>query len=235
MHFLTHTAISIALASTSVFATFCKTYTPIDKEYTQPSDRTFIVSKGIICDSTSGFCKVPIGGYITDGRTLNVTIASPGPIYDTISSVVGFKFNDTATKRVGGESDSRGDPQEWMIQNDTAAYVGFTTNHRCTTGTLSDCDDSAINDVAVEACTPYSIIGDDFSGSFGAIVSDASTVDALKCNPANTTAAKNGNNSVTCSDTSSQLPVGDASRLGGVSMMLLVGSLMVATFVIGGP
>lgn len=167
---------------------------------------------------------------MTDGRTLNITIPSPGPIYDTISSVVGFKFNDTATKWVGGESDSRGDPQEWPIQNGTAAYVGFTANHRCSAGTLSDCDDSSIDNVAVEACTPYSIIDDSFDGTFGAVVSDASTVDALKCNPANTTAAKNGNNSLTCSDTSSQLPVGDASHVGGVSMMLLVGSLMVATF-----
>ncbi|KAH0334442.1 hypothetical protein KCU81_g9458, partial [Aureobasidium melanogenum] len=224
MHFLTHTAISIALASTAVFATSCKTYTPSDKEYTQPSDRTFVVSKGIVCESTTGYCKVPFGGYVTDGRTLNVTISSPGPIYDTISSVVGFKFNDTTTEWVGGAHDLQG------IQNGTAAYVGLTLNHHCTTGTLSDCDDSAINNIAVEACTPYSINGGGgFSGTFAPVVSDASTVDALKCNPANTTQAKNGNNSATCEDASSQLPVGDASRLGGVSMLLLVGSLMVAT------
>ncbi|KAG9664717.1 hypothetical protein KCU64_g492, partial [Aureobasidium melanogenum] len=230
MHFLTHTAISIALASTSVFATSCKTYTTSGEPYTQPSDRTFIASKGVVCESTTGDCRVPIGGYVTDTRTLNVTIASPDPIYDLIGNTVGFKLNDTVTAWVGSESNPEGDPQDWPIQNGTSGYVGFTANHRCTSGTLSDCDDSAIEGVHVEACSPYSLADESISGTFAAIVSDRSSVEALICNPANTTAAKNGNNSVTCSDASSQLPVGDASQLGGGSMTLLVGSLMVATF-----
>ncbi|KAG9765640.1 hypothetical protein KCU73_g350, partial [Aureobasidium melanogenum] len=230
MHFLTHTAISIALASTSVFAASCKTYTPAGQPYTQPSDRTFIVSKGIVCESTTGDCRIPIGGYVTDTRTLNVTIASPDSIYDLIGDTVGFKFNDTVTAWVGGESNSAGDPQDWPIQNGTSGYVGFTANHRCTSGVLSDCDDSAIEDVHVEACAPYSLAAETISGTPAAITTDGSTLDKLTCNPANTTAAKNGDNSNNCTDASSQLPVGDASRFGSVSLMLLVGFLMVATF-----
>ncbi|KAG9605979.1 hypothetical protein KCU77_g484, partial [Aureobasidium melanogenum] len=230
MHFFTHTAISIALASTSVCATSCQTYTQSGQPYTQPSDRTFIVSKGVVCESTTGDCRVPIGGYVTDARTLNVTIASPDSIYDLIGSTVGFKLNKTVTSWVGGESDPQGDPQDWPIANGTSGYVGFTANHRCTSGVMSGCDDSAIEGVHVEACSPYSLADISVSGTFAAIVSDRSSVEALTCNPANTTAAKNGNNSVTCSDASSQLPIGDASRLGGVSMMLLVGSLVIATF-----
>ncbi|KAI4739638.1 hypothetical protein E4T50_09916 [Aureobasidium sp. EXF-12298] len=226
MHFLTHTAISIALASTSVFAASCKTYTPAGQPYTQPSDRTFIVSKGIVCESTTGDCRVPIGGYVTDTRTLNVTIASPDSIYD----LIGDTFNDTITTWVGGESNTAGDPIDWPIQNGTSGYVGFTANHRCTSGTLSDCDESAIEDVHVEACTPYDLADISISGTFAAIATDGSTLDKLTCNPANTTAAKNGNNPNNCTDASSQLPVGDASRFAGVSLMLLVGSLMVATF-----
>lgn len=171
---------------------------------------------------------------MTDTRTLNVTIASPGPIYDRIGDVVGFKFNDTITTWVGGASDSAGDPQLWPIQNGAAGYVGFTANHRCTAGTLSGCDDSALDGVDVEACSPLSF-DSSISGTFQAIVSDRSSVEALTCNPANTTAAKNGNNSNTCSDASSQLPVGDASRFGGVSTILLVGSLGVAVLGFGFP
>ncbi|KAH0276768.1 hypothetical protein KCU91_g3647, partial [Aureobasidium melanogenum] len=230
MHFFTHTAISIALASTSVCASSCQTYTQSGQPYTQPSDRTFIVSKGVVCESTTGDCRVPIGGYVTDTRTLNVTIASPDSIYDLIGSTVGFKLNKTVTSWVGGESDPQGDPQDWPIANGTSGYVGFTANHRCTSGVMSGCDDSAIEGVHVEACSPYSLADESISGTFAAITTDGSTLDALTCSPANTTAAKNGNNPSNCTDASSQIPVGDASCLGGVSMILLVGSLMVATF-----
>ncbi|KAK5999440.1 hypothetical protein QM012_005441 [Aureobasidium pullulans] len=231
MQFSTHTALTIALASTSVLATSCKTYNPSREPYTQPADRTFVVSKGVVCESTTTDCRVPIGGYVTDGRTLNVSIASPGPIYDLIGSTVGYKFNDTITTWVGGES-GPGIPQDWPIENGTSAYVGFTANHRCTSGTLSGCDDSSIDNTAVEACSPYDPV--DISGTFQAIVSDRSAVEALTCNPANTTAAKNGNNSNTCSDTSSQIPISGASRVDGLSTLLLVGSLVVTAFGFGG-
>lgn len=228
MHFLTHTTIAIALTGVSVSAASCKWYTPSVPPYIQPADRTFVVSKGEVCETTTGDCRVPIGGYVTDTRTLNITTASLGPIYDLIGSFVKFKFNDTVTSWIGGQSDAAGDPEEWPIKNDTAAYVGFTANHRCTTGILSDCgDDSALEGVYVEACSPYSQ-DDSLSGTFAAIVSDRSTVEALTCNPANTTAAKNGNNSDTCSDASSQLPISDANRLDGVSTGLLVGTLLIA-------
>lgn len=104
MHLLTQAAIRIALASASVSAASCNWYTPSVPPYTQPSDRTFIVSKGEVCESSTGDCRIPIGGYVTDTRTLNVTTASPGPIYDLIGSLVKLKFNDTVTAWVGGES-----------------------------------------------------------------------------------------------------------------------------------
>ncbi|CAD0111459.1 unnamed protein product [Aureobasidium uvarum] len=187
---------------------------------------TFIVSKGVTCDSTTGDCRVPIGGYVTDTRSLNITISSPDSIYDRIGETVNFKFNDTITAWVGGAS-SPGSPQTWAITNGTSGYVGFTPNHRCAAGTLTGCDDAAVEGIEVEACSPYST-ADGLSGTFAAIVLDRSSVEAFTCNPANTTAAKDGNNSNSCSAADSQPDTGDATRLGSVSMMLLVSALGVA-------
>jgi hypothetical protein len=86
-------------------------------------------------------------------------------------------------------------------------------------------DTAALENVDVEACTPYLLAGE-LSGSVGAIVTDRSSALAVTCNPANTTAAKNGNNSNSCD----AAETGDAETLGGVSMILLVGSLVVAVF-----
>jgi hypothetical protein len=231
MHFLTSTAIGFALSSTLASAASCSSYTPSEDPYTQPALRTFIISKGVVCDSPTSPCRVDIGGYVTDTRTLNLTIDSPDPIYQRISSTVNFGFNETVTQWVGGMS-SPTEPQTWLINNGTAGYVGFTVNHRCTAGKLSGCDDSALENVYVEACTPYIVAGE-LSGTPTAIASDRNVVEALTCNPANTTAAKNGNNSNTCSAADSQTGAGDVVRLGDVSMALLVGSLVVAVFGFG--
>jgi hypothetical protein len=229
MHFLTSTAISFALSSTLVSAASCSSYTPSEEPYTQPALRTFIISKGVICDSTTGPCRVDIGGYVTDTRTLNITLDSPDAIYQRISSTVNFGFNESVTEWVGGMSSPTA-PQTWPIQNGSAGYVGWTANHRCTAGQLSGCDDSALENVYVEACTPY-IVASELSGSIAAIATDKSTAEAVTCNPANSTAAKNGNNSNSCSAADSA--TGDAAGLGHASMALLVGSLVLGVFGFG--
>jgi hypothetical protein len=231
MHFLASTALGFALSSTLASAASCSSYTPSEDPYTQPALRTFIVSKGVICDSTTGPCRVDIGGYVTDTRTLNITLDSPDAIYQRISSTVNFGFNESVTEWVGGMSSPTA-PQTWPIQNGSAGYVGWTANHRCTAGQLSGCDDSALENVFVEACTPY-IVASELSGSIAAIASDRGVVEALTCNPANTTAAKNGNNSNTCSAADSQTGAGASGRLGDASMALLVGSLVLGVFGFG--
>lgn len=81
----------------------------------------------------------------------------------------------------------------------------------------------------MEACTPVFEAGG-LSGTIAAIATDRSTALAVTCNPANTTAAKNGNNSISCD----AAETGDAASLGDVSMALLVGSLIFAVFAFGG-
>jgi hypothetical protein len=224
MHSLTPAAICLALSSTLALATSCSSFTPSQDPYTQPAIRTFVISKGITCDSTTTDCRVDIGGYVTDTRILNITVSDAEAIYRTISSTVDFSFNDTVTTWIGNKA-SNSAPQTWIIPNGSSGYVGFTANHRCTAGKLSGCDTAALENVDVEACTPYLLAGE-LSGSVGAIVTDRSSALAVTCNPANTTAAKNGNNSNSCD----AAETGDAETLGGVSMILLVGSLVVAVF-----
>ncbi|KAI4763048.1 hypothetical protein E4T52_04815 [Aureobasidium sp. EXF-3400] len=224
MHLLTSAAVGIALTSTLVSAASCSSFAPSRDPYTQPALRTFIISKGITCESTTAPCKVDIGGYVTDTRTLNITVdaADTNAIYSTIASNVNFTFNTTTTTPISGI-------QTWPIANGTSGYVGFTTNHRCTAGKLSGCDEEALEGMDVEACTPI-LEGGELSGTIAAIATDRSTALAVTCNPANTTAAKNGNNSNTCD----AAETGDAVRLGDVSMVLFVGSLVVAVFGFGG-
>ncbi|KAI4838102.1 hypothetical protein E4T44_08205 [Aureobasidium sp. EXF-8845] len=228
MYFLTSTAIGFALSSTLASAASCSSYTPSRERYTQPGIRTTIISKGIVCDTN---CRVDIGGYVTDARSLNITVDSSDPIYQLISDVAKLTFNNTVTRWVDLTSSPTA-PQSWPIANGTAGYVGFTANHHCTAGKLSGCDSSALEDVFVEACTPY-IVADELSGTIGAIATDRSTAEAVTCNPANTTAAKNGNFSNSCSATDSQPGTGAAARMGDASMALLVGSLAIAVFGFG--
>jgi hypothetical protein len=223
MHFLTSAAIGFALSSNLAYAASCSSFTPSGELYTQPGIRTTIISKGIVCETN---CRVDIGGYVTDARSLNITVDSPDPIYQRISDVVKLTFNTTVTRWVGLNSSPTA-PQSWPIANNTAGYVGFTSNHHCTAGKLSGCDTSALEDVYVEACTPY-MVADELSGTIAAIATDRSTAEAVTCNPANTTAAKNGNFSNSCS-----AATGAAARLGDVSMTLLIGSLVVAVFGFG--
>jgi hypothetical protein len=226
MHFPTFTAIGFTLSSNLAYAASCSSFTPSGAPYTTEGIRTTIISKGVLCYSTTGPCRVDVGGYVTDGRSLNITVDSPDSIYQRISDVVEFTFNDTVTRWVGLSS-SPTEPQTWQINNGTAGYVGFTANHRCTAGKLSGCDTSALEDVYVEACTPY-MVANELSGTIAAIATDRSTAEAVTCNPANTTAAKDGNFSNSCS-----AATGAAAGLGDVSMTLLVGSLAIAVFGFG--
>lgn len=231
MRSLTSTFITFASLSALASATSCSSYTPSGQAYSQPALRTFIISKGVTCDSTTTPCRVDIGGYVSDGRTLNLTVSDPEDLYKTISAAVDFTFNETTTQFVGGNPDIA-HPSTWQIANGTAGYVGWTANHRCTAGKLSGCDDQALEGVDVEACTPYPQAGE-LSGTIAAIGTDRDTAVALvNCNPANTTEAKQGNYSSSCGTEDEK--TGDASGTKHASMVLLLGALGVACFGFGG-
>lgn len=108
--------------------------------------------------------------------------------------------------------------------------MGWTANHRCTAGKLSGCDDDALENAFVEACTPYSQTGE-LSETVAVIGMDRDTALTVSCNPANTTEAKEGNYTGSC-DTEDE-KTGDASGLKHASMGMLVGALGVACFGFG--
>ncbi|KAG9763610.1 hypothetical protein KCU73_g1341, partial [Aureobasidium melanogenum] len=235
------TAVVFFSCAASALAASCSSFTASQDAYTQPALRTSIISKGVICNSTTNDCRVPIGGYVTDQRTLNITIDSAGPIFESIAAAVEFPFNETVTTWVGASTITS--EQTWPIKSGTSGYIGFTPNHRCTSGRLSGCDSSTLEGSYVEACTPYSIADSQLSGTIAAIVADGSVVETLTCNPANTTAAQNGNSSNSCSSTDSK-PTGSAptssqptnsvpeSRASNmhrdISLALLLGSVVAA-------
>ncbi|KAI5200582.1 hypothetical protein E4T39_05711 [Aureobasidium subglaciale] len=227
MHFLASAAVPLFYSSTALAAS-CSTFTQSGQPYTQPSVRTQIISKGVVCDveTTARGCPVPYGGWVTDERTLNITVADPDSIFERISDTVNFTFNRTVTEWIG--SQDAANPDTAYIKNGTAIYEGYTSAHRCVSGTLSGCDDSELEDTAFEACTPYSNTGNPVSGIIAPITSDRSVVAALTCNPANTTEAKNGNNSNSCTGTEDQTGVGVADGLRGGSLVLLIAAMSVA-------
>jgi hypothetical protein len=225
MHYFLSTIV-IALLSSPVSTTSCSAFDVSNEPYTQPALRTSIISQGLTCNSKSGDCRVPIGGYVTDRRTLNVTISAADAVFQRISDTVGFPFNDTVTTWVGASVVNS--QQTWPLQNNTSGYIGFTPNHRCTSGRLSGCDDSTLEDTYVEACTPYSIADAQLSGSIAAIATDRSVAEGMTCNPANTSAAQNGEFSNSCSTTGSPPEKNTASGLGAASLGLLFCTLFVA-------
>ncbi|KAI5236761.1 hypothetical protein E4T43_08415 [Aureobasidium subglaciale] len=227
MHFPASAAVSLFFSSTALAAS-CSSFTQSGQPYTQPSLRTQIISKGVVCDveTTARGCPVPFGGWVTDERTLNITVADPDSIFERISDTVNFTFNKTVTEWIG--STDAANPDTAYIKNGTAIYEGFTSAHRCVSGTLSGCADSALEDTAIEACTPYSNTGGSLFGTIGPITSDRSAVAALTCNPANTTEAKNGNNSNSCTGTEDQTGMSVANGLRGGSLVLLISAFFVA-------
>ncbi|THV89772.1 hypothetical protein D6D27_06260 [Aureobasidium pullulans] len=217
---------AVLLASRQALAASCSNFTittgNIDDTYTKTSDRSYLISQGINCPSTQN-CTIPIGGYITVGRTLNITTDSADSLFDTIASTVDIPWNKTTTQQVGTEYKSG-----YNVRNGTSVHVNFTPYLRCATGRLSGCDGGDLEDMVVEACTPYSIAGG-LAGDIGPVFTDPEAAAALTCNPSNTTQAMNGNYTGSCdSTTGSGGDTGDASNFGGVSVLLLYGSLLVA-------
>jgi hypothetical protein len=194
-----------------------------DLTCTSISSRSFIISDGIACPSTQN-CTVRYGGWVTDGRTLNISDqASANNIYNTISKVVNLQFVETKTYAVGTNYGT------WFIANGTDAYVGFTPYTICATGRLSGCEGNDLEGQIVEACTLDGIkSGDGLSGVTHEVVTDRETVSSLTCNPSNTTQAKGGNYTGSAGCIASQDVTGAGSTISGVSLALLASSLLVA-------
>lgn len=183
--------------------------------------RGFIISKGITCPSTHN-CSLDTGGWITDGRTLNITDeASSKSIYDTISKVVDLQFDETKTYERPTVRDA------FTIGNGTSAYIIFTPYTICTTGILSGCEGNNLEGQTVEACTLDRVEnGDVLHGLTSPVTTDREIAGELTCNPSNTTQAKNGNYTGNCTDTEDA--TGAGNTLGGASLALLATSLLVA-------
>ncbi|KEQ73367.1 hypothetical protein M436DRAFT_63677 [Aureobasidium namibiae CBS 147.97] len=191
-----------------------------DSTYTSIS-RSFIISKGITCPSSQN-CSLDTGGWVTDGRTLNISDqASAKSIYETISKVVDLDFKEPQTYEVTTIQDA------FKIGNSTSAYVVFTPYTICATGILSDCEGNDLEGQTVEACTlDNAENGDRLNGLTNSVVTDREIAGSLTCNPSNTTQAKNGNYTGSC--TGAEDATGAGSTLGGVSLALLATSLLVA-------
>jgi hypothetical protein len=194
-----------------------------DLTYTSIGGRSYIISKGVACPSTQN-CSLDICGWVTDGRTLNISDqASANSIYDTISKVVDLPFNETQTYQV---ATNRG---AYTITNGTNAYVAFTPYTICATGRLSGCQGNDLEGQTVTACTLDGVkYGDGLNGAINQVVTDRESVERLTCNPSNTTQAKNGNytGSAGCDVTEDATSTG--STVGGISLALLATTLFVA-------
>lgn len=193
----------------------------IDSTFTSISGRSFIISKGVVCPSTQN-CSIDVGGWVTDGRTLNISDqASANAIYKTISKVVNLEFNETQTYEV---ATNRG---AYKINNGTSAYVIFTPYTTCATGRLSECEGNDLEGQIVTACALDGVkYGDGLSGVINPVVTNDELAEKLTCNPSNTTQAKNGNYTGSCVDAEEVTGVG--STLSRVSLTLLATSLLVA-------
>lgn len=194
-----------------------------DLTYTSLSSRSYIISEGVSCSATQN-CSVDIGGYVTEGRTLNISDdASANSIFNTISKVVDLQFNETQTYPVALLR------RTYTIKNGTDGYVGFTPFTICATGRLSGCQDNDLEGQTVTACTlEGEKYGDGLTGVINEVVTDRETVANLTCNPSNTTQAQNGNYTGARGCTGTQDDTGAASTVGGVSLALLSVSLFVA-------
>ncbi|KAG9567398.1 hypothetical protein KCU77_g14222, partial [Aureobasidium melanogenum] len=194
-----------------------------DLTYTSLGSRSYIISEGISCPAAQN-CSVDIGGYVTDGRTLNISDdASADSIFDIISKVVNLQFNETQTYPVAL---NRG---PWTIKNGTDGYVVFTPNTICATGRLSGCQGNNLEGQIVTACAlEGEKYGDGLRGVINEVVTDRETAANLTCNPSNTTQARNGNytGSRGCAGTPDE--TGAASTVERVSLILLFVSMLVA-------
>ncbi|KAI4833550.1 hypothetical protein E4T44_09349 [Aureobasidium sp. EXF-8845] len=193
-----------------------------DLTYTSIGSRSFIISQGVSCPSTQN-CTLIAGGYVTDGSTLNISDqASASSIFKTISGVVNLQFNQTQTYSLGT---NRG---TFTVSNGTSGYVAFTPYTICATGRLSGCQGNDLEGQIVTACALEGVKYGGLNGVASLVVTDREGASSLTCNPSNTTQAMNGNYSGSAGCTGTQDSTGTGSTLGGVSLALLAGSLLVA-------
>ncbi|KAH0011710.1 hypothetical protein KCU78_g9949, partial [Aureobasidium melanogenum] len=221
---VTQFILTLVLASSQqALASSCSEFTVINRfngsTYTS-TDGSRVISKGANCPSTDT-CTVPYGGYVTTGRTLNISDPSyADSVYKTISSAIDLEFIEAKTYPISNGTQK--------FENGASGYVIYTPYTICTTGRLSGCDADELNGEIVEACTPDlrngTIIGD-----IGPVISVGGGLEKLTCNPSNTTQAKNGNYSASCTGSEDEADhTGTASALGEVSLLLLSSSLLAA-------
>ncbi|KAI5262800.1 hypothetical protein E4T47_09205 [Aureobasidium subglaciale] len=218
----------LALCHQVKAAATCSNFTIVGgNNYTKPSPMTFAVSQGIVCNGTSD-CSVPVGGYVTASRTINLTDSTPDWAFQLITNVTGFPFNTTLVGAVENTT--------YTIDVGSSGYIGFTPTYRCSQGILSACEDKALDGTPVEACTPFDMTDGIMNGTLAAVATSPDTASSLICNPANTSLASSGNNTNFCVEptnstsgntTASDLTAG-ARATSSVGTILLSAALFVA-------
>lgn len=214
---------AFALSLVPAFASYaptiratCSNFSIRGEPYTQPGPSPYIISAGIVCSGTTP-CNIPVGGFVTVDRSLNVSSlddATSSDIYALIaSSGIDFEFEESLTSNITATTQ--------RIQNGTAGYVAFTPNFRCVSGTLNGCPSSnqdLKDGTIIEACTP---IGseDDISGTISPVVTDEASAKALICNPANVSDAADAPNK-TCRSSTGGDETSDAGRVSWVAGMV---------------
>ncbi|KAI4743705.1 hypothetical protein E4T50_05903 [Aureobasidium sp. EXF-12298] len=219
---------ALALCHHVKAAATCSNFTIVGaNNYTKPSSMTFAVSQGVVCNGTAD-CSVPVGGYVQDRRTTNLTDPVLDWAFQLISNATGFPFNATLVGAVENTT--------YTINAGSSGYVGFTPTYRCTQGTFSGCENKDLNGMPVEACTPFGWEEGMINGTLAAIATSPETALALVCNPANTSLASSGNNTNFCinptnsssgNTTAPDLRAG-AAMSSSVGTVLLSVALMVA-------
>lgn len=210
----------VLVSCQQILAQSCSGFNVTHPKFTSIS-RSFIISKGVTCPSTQN-CTLDVGGWVTDGRTLNISDQTPAKsIYDTISKVVDLEFDEAQTYELTTRRDA------FTVGNGTSAYVVFTPYTICATGVLSGCEGNDLEGQTVTACTLDGVKnGDGLSGLTSQVTTDREIAESLTCNPSNSTQAKNGNYTRSCVDAEEVTGVGN--KLGRVSLTLLATSLLVA-------
>ncbi|KAH0008912.1 hypothetical protein KCU78_g11001, partial [Aureobasidium melanogenum] len=221
---LTQFILTLVLASSQqALAKSCSKFTAINRfngpTYTS-TDSSRAISKGANCPPTDD-CTVLYGGYVTAGRTLNISDPSyADSVYKTISSTIDLEFIEAKTYPIPNGTQK--------FENGASGYVIYTPYTICTTGQLSGCDADELNGEIVEACT-LDLRDGTITGDIGPVMSVGGGLERLTCSPSNTTQAMNGNYSASCTGSEDEADhTGTASALGGVSLLLLSGSLLAA-------
>ncbi|THX15103.1 hypothetical protein D6D13_02393 [Aureobasidium pullulans] len=167
----------------------CSTFDTDGKSYTRPGPSPFTISAGIVCTGSSP-CDIPVGGFVTVDRSLNISSLDDGTVSDIFalisSSDTSVTFEESTTNNISSTTQ--------RFENGTAGYVIFTPTLRCISGTLGGCPsgNAAVMDgTIVEACTPTGSPQDpdDIVGSINIVKADEATAEALTCNPANVSSA----------------------------------------------